>query len=232
MTTRVAYTPPGDQGTRHGRAVLLLTFWVAMALVCASAVVVGIVREVDPPTSQCPPPKSCSGPPSDISPSKVRTWVSHKLGVGLRYPVPAFAVDEQSDTSLRLHVHDTKADGVEATIWISARPTSDGLAEELVKQRRDDLSSSLLGLTEDNDPDTIISNPQIGGFNAAGGSFRGTADSPQGPSAPAIALIAAATRDRATIVVSYVITGTDDARVIQRLRRLVAPILVSVTWKA
>jgi hypothetical protein len=211
---------------------MLITFWVAMALVCVAAVVVGIVREIDPPAPDCPPPKQCSGPPLDNPASRVRTWVSRERGVGFRYPVKVFAVDDKSDTSIRLHVRDTQADGVDATLWISARPTSDGLPEELVKERRDDLSSSLLGLTEDDDPNTIVTDPQIGGFNAAGGSFRATVDSPQGPSAPAIALITAATRERATVVVSYVITGTDDAKVIQRLRTLLSPILISVTWKA
>ena len=231
MKPHLHYTPPGDRGTRHGRAVLLLSYWAAMALVCASAVVVVLVREVDEPKPTCPPPQQCPGPPQVIPVSSVRTWTSRALGVSLRYPTRIFAVDEKTDTTLRLHVRDTQAGGVDATLWVSARPAADPLPQELVQERRDDLSASLLGLTEDNDPNTTIADLQIGGVRAAGGSFRGTADSPQGPSDPAFAVIVAASSNRAAVVVSYVITGTDDATVIARLRSYLSPILTNFAWK-
>lgn len=232
MTNPVRFRPTGEHGARQSRTVVLLTFWVALALVCVASVVLVIVREVDPPAPRCPPPQSCPGPPLHLPPSQVRTWTSASLGVSLRYPTAVFAVDERTDTTLRLHVRDTQAAGVDASVWITAQPASAGVAEELANQRRDDLATTLLGLTEDDNPDTIVPDPQIGGFHAAGGSFRATADTPQGPSESAIVLIAAATRQSTTVVVSYVVTGTDDVRTVLRLRTLLSPILVSVAWKA
>jgi len=230
VVTAIRYTPPGDRDTRRGRWVVLLAFWVAMALLCVGAVVVALVREPDQPRSQCAPPQECPGPPLGQPPSQFRRWASHGRGVSLVYPRRVFATESTSDTSLRLRVRASRPSGVEANLWLTVQRAGRTLPNELLEERKDDLGAFVLGITEDDDPLTIVPAPRLGDIDGVGGSYRGTADTPQGPSAPAILTLGAATNGRTTAVLSYVVTGTDDAREIAALRTYLSPILTSFTW--
>jgi hypothetical protein len=190
-----------------------------------------IVRAVDTTDTKCPHGQICGGPPVVVPASRLRTWTDRARGVSLQYPVDTFAVDNQTGDRLRLHVRSARPSGVEATLWVTAHPSSDGAPAELLRQRRADLASSILGLTEDGDPRTVTPPPHIGDIRGVGGSYRGTVDTPQGPSEPAIAILAAAGNGRTTTVVSYVITGTDDASEVRLLRGYLSPILTTFTWR-
>ncbi len=148
----------------------------------------------------------------------------------LSYPVKVFSVDESTSTTLRLRVQSARPSGVEASVWVTVTRQSDAQPEQLVQDRRSDLASVVLGLTEDDDPATAVTQLRLGRFDATGGSFRGTADTPIGPVRPAFVIIGSAGNGRAAVVVSYVITGTDDPSTIAQLRRSLSPVLTSVTW--
>lgn len=230
MTRAVHYKPGGDHPPRQGKWVVLVAFWTVMALLCVTAVAVALVRTPSTPASPCPPPKLCPGPRPVIPISTLRTWTSTSRGVSLQYPGAVFAVQQQDQTTLRLRVRASRPSGVDASVWISLHPASDGAPEALLRQRQADLATSILGLTEDQDPETTIPPPRLGDVSGVGGSFRGTADTAQGPTDPVVAILAAASDGRTTAVVVYEIRGTTDPTEIQALRSYLSPILTTFTW--
>jgi hypothetical protein len=230
MTKPVRYQPGGDHPPRQGKWVVLVAFWTVMALLCVVAVVVAVVRAPSTPASACPPPKLCPGPRPAIPISTLHTWTSRSRGVSLQYPGAVFTVQQQDETTLRLRVRVPRPSSVDASVWVSLHPASDGSPEALLRQRQADLAASILGLTEDQDSHTTIPPPRLGDVSGVGGSFRGTADTPQGPTDPVVAILAAASDGRTTAVVAYVITGTNDSSEIQVLRSYLSPILTTFTW--
>jgi len=212
--------------------VILVAFWTAMGLLCVTGVVVALLRAPSTPASSCPPPQSCPGPKPVIPASTTRTWTSAGHTVSLQYPSAVFAGEQRGATTLQLRVRAARPSGVDASVWISARPASDGSPAALLRQRKSQLTASILGLTEDQDSRTVIPPPHIGDIAGVGGSYRGTVDTPQGPGGPAVAILGAATDGHTTTVVSYVITGTDNAAEIQTLRSYLSPLLTSFTWGA
>jgi hypothetical protein len=230
MTKPVHYKPQGDHPPRQGKWVVLGAFWMVMAALCVAAVAVALIRAPSTPASACPPPKLCPGPRPVMPISTLRTWTSASRGVSMQYPGAVFTVQKQDETTLRLRVRAPRPSGVDASVWVSLHPTSDGSPDELLQQRQADLAASILGLTEDQDPHTIIPPPRLGDVSGVGGSFRGTADTPQGPTDPVVAILAAASDGHTTAVVAYVITGTNDSSEIQVLRSYLSPILTTFTW--
>jgi ribosomal protein L32 len=223
--------PPGDHRSRHGRGVVLLAFWLSVGVTCVAAGLVVVIREPSAATSTCPPPQRCPGPPANLPPSRSATWAADAGGhVRLRYPVKVFSVDESTDTVLRLQVRGERPSDVEASLWVTASRQSDEQPEQLVQDRRSALSSTLLGLTPDDDPATAVLQLRVGRFDATGGSYRGTVDTPLGPTRPAYVIIGSAGNGRTAVVFSYVITGTDDISTISQLRQYLSPVLTSVTW--
>jgi hypothetical protein len=223
--------PPGDQRSRHGRGVVLIAFWLSVGVTCVAATLVVVIREPSAATTTCPPPQRCPGPPPDVPPSRSATWTADAGGhVRLRYPVKLFSVDESTDTVLRLQVQGERPSDVEASLWVTASRQSDEQPEQLVQDRRAALSSTLLGLTPDDDPATAVTQLRVGRFDATGGSYRGTVDTPLGPTRPASVIIGSAGNGRTAVVFSYVITGTDDISTISQLRQYLSPVLTSVTW--
>ena len=230
MTGLVHYKPGGDHPPRQGKWVVLAAFWTAMALLCVTAVVVALVRAPSTPAPACPPPKLCPGPRPVIPISTLRTWTSASRGVSLQYPGAVFTVQQQDETTLRLRVRAPRPSGVDASVWVSLHPASDGSPEALLRRRQADLAPSILGLTEDQDAQTTIPPPRLGVVSGVGGSFRGTADTPQGPTHPVVAILAAGSDGHTTAVVVYVISGTNDSSEIQALRGYLSPILTTFTW--
>jgi hypothetical protein len=228
----VRYRPPGDAGTGRDRWTVLIVFWGAFVLVCVAAVVVVVIREIEPAPPSCPPPPLCPGPPPVIPVSRLRTFAVPDLGVRLQYPVRVFAATETHARSLKVRLRAKRPDGVEASIWISVQRGRDAVPQDLLATRENQLGASILGLTPDDDPRTIIPPPHIGPVAGIGGSYRGTVDTAQGPQAPVVAILAAATNRRAGIVVSYVVSGTEEPAEIARLRTFLSPVLTSVTWEA
>jgi len=211
---------------------MLVVFWTVMGLLCVTGVVVALLREPSTPASPCPPPQSCPGPEPVLPASTTRTWTSAGHSVSLQYPAAVFSVQQRNATTLQLEVRTARPSGVDASVWISAHPSSDGSPAALLRQRKSQLAASILGLTEDQDARTVIPPPHIGDVAGVGGSYRGTVDTPQGPGGPVVAILGAATDGHTTTVVSYVITGTNDAAEIQALRGYLSPLLTSFTWGA
>ncbi len=230
MRGPIHYRPGGDHPPRQPKWVVLAAFWGVMALLCVTAVVVALVRSPTTPASSCPPPKLCPGPRPVIPVSTLQTWSSTSRGVSLQYPNAVFTVQQQDQTTLRLRVRTPRPSGVDATLWVSLHPASDGSPDALLRQRQGDLATSILGLTEDQNPQTVIPPPHLGDVAGVGGSFRGTVDTPQGPGQPVVAILAAASDGRTTAVVTYVITGTTDSAQIQALRSDLSPVLTTFTW--
>ena len=230
MKVPVHYRAKGGDPPRQPKWVVLVAFWSVMALLCVAAVVVALVRAPSTPVSSCPPPKLCSGPRPAIPISPLRAWTSTSRGVSLQYPSAVFTVQQQDQTTLRLRVRTPRPSGVDATLWVSLHPAGDGSPDALLRQRQADLATSILGLTEDQDPHTVIPPPRLGDVAGVGGSFRGTVDTPQGPTDPVVAILAAASDGRTAAVVTYAITGTSDSSEIQALRSDLSPVLTTFTW--
>jgi hypothetical protein len=230
VTSPVHYRPGGHHHPRQGRWVVLVAFWTAMALLCVTGVVVALVQQPATPASPCPPPQSCGGPSPVMPASSTRTWTSHGHAVSLQYPTVVYAVQTDQATTLQLRVRAARPSGVDASVWISVNPLSAGTPEALLHRREGSLAGSILGLTEDQNRQTVIPPPHIGDIAGVGGSYRGTVDTPQGPGGQVVAILAAATDGHTTTVVSYVVTGTDNPTEIQTLRAYLSPILTSFTW--
>jgi hypothetical protein len=162
--------------------------------------------------------------------STLRTWTSASTGVRLAYPARVFAAEEATDSVLRLRVRGPRPPGVEASLWLTVSEDGDSVPEAALRDRSAALASSLLGLTEDDDPDTIIPTPRIGSITGVGGSYRATAAGPEGPARPASAVLAAARNGRVTAVLSYVIVGTVDPGDTTSLRAYLSPVLTTFEW--
>jgi hypothetical protein len=162
--------------------------------------------------------------------SRLDTWTSDDLGVRLAYPTRVFSVEADGAHSLRLGVRTRYAGERTVSLWLSVSDSRDAPAEQLLAERVSDLDDTILGLAPDQEPRTVVSAPRIGSFTGVGGSYRGTADTPQGPAVPVIATLAAATDGRVGVVVSYVISGTDEPAEIARLRVFLSVVLQTVNW--
>jgi len=224
------YQPGGHHHPRHGRWVVLVTFWTAMALISVTGVVVALVQEPSSPASPCPPPKSCGGPPPVMPASATRTWVSQGRATALAYPTAVFSVQQRTTTTLQLQVRANRPSGVDANVWVTVEPHGSDTPETLLRRRESALAGSILGLTVDQNAETVIPPPHVGDVAGVGGSYRGTVDTPQGPGGPAVVILAAATDGRSTVVVSYVVTGTDNPTEIATMRSYLSPLLTSFTW--
>jgi hypothetical protein len=209
-----------------------VAFWTVLALVCAAGVVLAIVREEDPPPPSCPPTRQCGGPPPLIPSAALRTWESTGLGFQFEYSPALFRIEEEGDDSVRLRVRASRTDDVDAEVWVTGARVRDASAVQLLRERRDDLEVSVLGLTDDDDPSTIVVAPALGTVQALGGSYRGTVDTPQGPTVPAVVLVIAATDGELSAVLSFAVSGTTKTSEIRRLRAYLDTIVASFEWPA
>lgn len=230
MTAPVHYRAQGHHQPRQGRWVVLVAFWITMATLCVTGVVVALIQAPSPPASPCPPPKLCGGPSPVLPASSTRTWVAGGRRASLQYPVAVFSVQQRSASTLRLQVRASRPSGVEASVWVTVDPLRAGTPEALLRHRQSVLAASILGLTTDQSAETIIPPPHVGDVAGVGGSYRGTVDTPQGPGGQVVAILAAATDGHSSAVVSYVVTGTDNPTEIEMLRAYLSPILTSFTW--
>jgi hypothetical protein len=229
MTVIERTRPTGDEGAQRGRWEVLVIFWVVLALVCAAGAVLAILDENDPAPAACPPPRQCGTPPV-LPAAELRTWSDHTFDFRFQYSPKLLRVEDHGDGSVRLRVRAARPDDVEGEVWVSAFRAEETSTPRLVRERRDDLSVSILGLTEDEDPATLVLNPLVGNKQSLGGSYRGTVDTPQGPTVPAVALILAATDGEISVVISYTISGTSNSDEVRTLRAYLDAILTSFTW--
>jgi hypothetical protein len=231
MTATVQPAGPRNARVRRDRWVILVVFWVAMALICGAAAIFAAVRAVDTSDVTCPKGRLCASPPV-LPASNLSIWTTSLRGVTLQYPTTTFAVDQLDGRTLRLHVRSTHLSGVAATLWVTVQPNGAGAPDEALRHRQSDLSAGILGLATDDDPRTTIPPPRIGLIPGVGGSYRGTVDTPQGPSLPAVVVIAAAGDGRTTAVVSYVVSGTDNPATVRLLRSYLSPILTTFSFRS
>jgi hypothetical protein len=215
---------------RTGRLRILVAFWVALGVTCAVAAIAAIVRETPAASPPCAAPGQCGGPPTPLPPSRFRHWSSPELGIAFAYPPGAFELEERSGSSVRLRLR-AGPDGVEGELWVSGTRARAATPEELLRRRKSQLAATIVGLAEDDEPATVIVDPRIGRFPAAGGSYRGTLDTPQGPAQPAIVTLVAATDGSSSVVVSFTIAGTDDTDEISAVRALADPVLTGFEWR-
>jgi hypothetical protein len=193
-------------------------------------VTVTVLEEVDPPPPACPPGRQCTSPPPSLPTGRLRTWTSSGIGYSFQYPPALFEVVDESGSSVRLRLRGERPDGVDGEVWITGEQGRGSSAADQLHRREGELSASIIGLTEDDDPFTVLPPPRIGQVPGVGGSYRGTVDTPQGPAGPALATIIAASTGDVSVVVSYVLTGTAEVDAIRTLRTYLTPTLTSFRW--
>jgi hypothetical protein len=208
-------------------------------LVATIAGVFVLLATPDAPASPCPARGVCGIPPpppirSDRGTTAVEDAAASAtplfaLDAGL------FEVDAADEREIRLRSKDLGAvepdwKGVGVSVWVTST-RSDELASDLVARRRDALLASMPFLQEDPEPSTKVVVASLGRVRGSGGSYRGHLDTPQGPRTPVVAAIIAARRNGEAAVLSYVITGTSDTRIIRQLRASADRILNTFEWE-
>lgn len=191
----------GKQGPRR----LLLFFGGALALLLGAALLVIVLVSPGEPEPPCPEDvEVCGVPPTGPPLVKGKIWKSAS-GVQMEYYPNVWKVVEETADSIRL-----SQNNADVTLWVKAVPAAEANPGELLDERLDSLGDDFLGLKEDPDPSRKLLNPSVGYVDGIGAAYGGTTDTPQGPGSPVLALVMAATDERASVVVSAVSTAIDE----------------------
>jgi hypothetical protein len=191
--------PPKRKGTSIG---LFLAIIVVIGLGTAGLVQVLTPAPPEPP---CTTGRACSGPPApsggapvdsggpaptatsslpvggtDNAPALVTgtTWTSSDLGFGVEYDPDGWSVADEDGRGALLGGID-QLQG--ASLWIAATPAGDATPAEALTARASALGDSIVGLAEDDRPESRIMGANIGYVDGVGAVYGGATDTPQGP---------------------------------------------------
>jgi hypothetical protein len=161
-------------------------------------------------------------------------WVSPALGYSFQYGAP-FAVTSDDDRTaiLTSPAFDAAGDGNHETVElsVSGSPASTASLAALVDARRDQLAGFVLGLTADSTSPTQLVAPSLGFIPGAGTAFKGTIDTPSGPTRTADVAIIAVRSGSVDIVMSLLISGAGlDDRDIRAARSTASMIVDTMRW--
>jgi hypothetical protein len=185
-------------------------------------------------SSTVQPATRCSGANCDAAavPDEPRTgdgiWRSRDLGFS--FETEGYPPSDENGNSVTFQF-----DGTNGKFHSEARvegvAASEATPDELLSRRRDAMSETILGLTEDTAASTMLDGPSIGFVSGVGGSYRGTLLSGSlDPDKPAVVAIFAATNGRITVVFSYTVTGYRNAADVLDMRGWEDGVLSSFEW--
>lgn len=201
------YLPPGDRPPARSGGGILLWFGAALLLAVAiGALVVWLLRP-GPVEPQCPDAgEACAAPP--VRPEGApalrlgTTWVSEDLGFAFDYDPEWWELEDEGDRSAALVIATTAGDVV---FLIEGASAADNAPEAMLAEQVDDLEDRILGLTAEEDADRqLLGEPIVGYRDGVGGLYRGTLDTPQGPSTDVSVAVLAATDGEVSLVVTVV----------------------------
>jgi hypothetical protein len=170
-----------------------------------------------PPVADLPQPR----PPSDAEPLRNGAVFSSALGYSLEYDSDIWVVEQSKDSGIAL-----SAGRGAVVVIVEGFPASDS-PKQLVRDKVESLSNSILGLTEETDPSRQLpGEPIVGHRQGEGVLMNGTIDQPQGPQANVDVVILAASDEQISIRVTVV--ASDDLR--DAGFAVVDSILNSIQW--
>jgi hypothetical protein len=208
--------------------MLLGIFAGALAGILVVTLVIVLARGQDPPRPDCPPaPAPCSAPPTVFPLVNGVVWRSDELGYQFEYDAELWAVAEQDGRSVKLRANDQR---FEVVLWVAAVPAGDASAQALLDDRLAELGNDILGLTTDAAPTRQLLGSNIGYVDGPGGSFAGTADTPQGPGSPVTVAVMAASDGQITAVASVVSDIGDEDQIRRITFGLADSILNTFQW--
>ena len=201
----------GHARGKLGRGILLGAFAGILAVLLGIAAILVTSSAPPAPKPPCPTPP-CRQPPKPPSPGPLspalvagKVFTSSALGYRLEFDPQLWEITKQSSTDLELKVASTR---VTVIVQIHGVPASQAKPEDLVAERQQDLSGTVLGLAEDTRPADRVLEPAVGYQSGVGGAFTGVADTPQGPGSPVAVVIMAATDGKSTVSFTLI---TDEA---------------------
>jgi hypothetical protein len=222
----IHYRPTGNARPRMNRwhLVLYLTATVAVITVITSIVVVrassGLGDEI------CEPGRLCGGPPPQPALSNSAAWQSLGLGYRFEYNAARLEVVSEGMTGVELELRGEHAGRVSVTAARAGTLTPEALLDKELSRIR----KTVLGLTRDSTDATQIFGPMLGYIDGVGGSYRGTSDTPQGPSRPVTVAAVAATDRNLVAVLTFVLEGVDNPAVIRSYRSAIDDIVKTFRW--
>lgn len=222
-----AAAAPNRQPKRKGVSIgLFLLIIVVIGIGTAGLVQ---VLTPPPPAPPCVSGRACSGPPApsggipvgggapappshlpvsgpDNAPALATgtVWRSRDLGFGLEFDPDGWSVVDEDGRGALLGGNGPLSD---ASLWIAATPAADASPAEALAARVAALGDSLVGLAEDDKPESRIMGPNIGYVDGIGAVYGGATDSPQGPGRRARVAVLAATDGHLTITASLILVG-------------------------
>jgi Pro-kumamolisin, activation domain/Subtilase family len=239
--------PPKRKATSIG---LFLGIIVVIGIGTAGLVQVLTPPPPDPP---CVSGRACSGPPApsggvpvdggvpappshvpvsgpDDAPAMTTgtAWRSPDLGFGVDYDPDGWSVVDQDRRGALLGGVGQLRD---ASLWIAATPAADASPDRALAARVSALGESLVGLAEDDRPESRILGPNIGYVDGVGAVYGGATDSAQGPGRRARVAVLSASDGNLTITASLILVGgtADDW---QGVRQAADSVLNTTTWSA
>ncbi|HXY92724.1 MAG TPA: hypothetical protein VEP49_09630 [Acidimicrobiia bacterium] len=214
---------------------VLLAFGAGLAIVVVVANVVVLLSTPGAPTAPCSTGPACPPPVAPIALGV--PWTSTELGYSFQYD-DRFTVVSQDGRGVRLRFPFDQSSSASARkvsfseVAVTAVPASEGTPQQLLDRRKDELSQQILGLEADDHSGTTILGPSIGHLDGVGGSYVGTFDSAQGPTAPATVALIAAGNERVSAVFTYVLVGSLDADETTSMRETADLVLSTFRWPA
>jgi hypothetical protein len=170
-----------------------------------------------PPVANLPQPR----PASNAEPLRDGETYSSSLGYNLEYDSDIWVVEQKKDTGIVLSA------GRGAVVVIVEGFQASSSPKKLVQDKVRSLSDSILGLTEESDPQRQLPGiPIVGHRQGDGVLMVGTIDQPQGPQANVDVVVLAASDSKISIRVTVV--TSDDLR--DAAFNVVDSILNSIQW--
>ena len=228
------YTPPGDGTVGVPRGVLIGFFIFALAAVAiiAAAIVIGLTPK--PPGPDCEPGQICGGPPdppgggplatpspslgpgsspgsspepgSSSPPLNIdKVAANSELGYSVDYSADWWIVEQAEPRDLRLKL--AWAAYGDPVLWLHAAPASEKTLEQLMAEQFQTLGEEFVGLTPDTRKENTVTDPEIGYVRGAVSVYAGNVDTPQGPGAPVLVFIEAASYNGLSVSAALIMVG-------------------------
>jgi hypothetical protein len=223
----IHYRPTGDARPRMNRWHLVLFFTATLAVI---VVVTSLVVALVSPSRSgriCDPGQLCGGPPPRPGLRNSAAWESVGLGYRFEYNPEYLEVVREDADGVELHFGGKNVGRVTVTAVRSGTVTPESLLDKELNR----IGKTVLGVKRDGVDATQIFGPTLGYIDGVGGSYRGTADTPQGPSRPVTIAAVAATDRNLVVALTFVLEGVQDSRVIRDYRADVDAIAKTFRWR-
>ena len=225
------YVPPGNQrAAASGRSVLVWFGLVLLAAVVVGGLIVWLLQP-GPVQPECPDPSEACGVPP-VRPEGApalrvgTTWESEDLDFSFDYDPDWWEVQEEGNRSALLVIPTSEGD---VAFLIEGASAADESPEAMLAAMVEQLEDRVLGLEAEDDTDRqLLGEPIVGYRDGVGGLYRGTLDTPQGPSVDVAIAVLAASDGEATIVVTVV--SPEDIR--EGAFQLADSLLNTLRWPA